>query len=121
MSKPKVLIVEDEFLIRLTLTESLSEEGFEIIAAASGQEALDALAAHPEVVLLVSDLQLPGDLDGRAVARATRTRTPDLPVIYMTGRSDAPDGVVASPRDAFLTKPYLPSELCALARRLAKL
>jgi CheY-like chemotaxis protein len=117
---PRILIVEDEFLIRMMLCEALGEAGFEVIEAATGDEALRALAAHPQLRLLLTDIQLPGGADGRAVARAAREAAPGLPVIYMTGR---PDSLLAtaSPHDAVIAKPCLPSEVCALARQLTGL
>ncbi len=118
MSLAKILIVEDEFLIRLTLAEALSEDGFDVIEAASGKEAVDLLASHQDVALLLTDIQLPGGMNGIEVARAARCMTPDLPVIYMTGRPDRIAAAATSPHDVFIAKPYLPSEICATARRL---
>lgn len=118
MPAPKILIVEDEFLIRLTLAEALAEEGFEVVEAGSADEALPLLPGDPPVALLLTDVQLPGRLDGLALARAARERMPELPVIYMTGRPDNLSGTARSPRDVFISKPYLPSQVCATARRL---
>ncbi len=117
MSAPIALIVEDEFLIRLTLGEALAEEGFEVLEAATGPEALAMLRAHPDIALLVTDTNLPGGLDGREVARQARGIVPALKVIHMTGLPGA--GVEGSaPGEAFIAKPYLPSQVCATARRL---
>ena len=118
MPIPKVLIVEDEFLIRLTLAEALSDDGFEVIEAPSGEAALQALQAHPDMALLLTDIQLPGALNGMEVARAARLSIPALPVIFMTGRPDSMGTTATSALDVFIAKPYLPSEVCAAARRL---
>jgi CheY-like chemotaxis protein len=118
MSGPKIMIVEDEFLIRLTLAEALTDEGFEVVEAANGDEALSALRDNPGIALLLTDIQLPGQLDGVALARAARQHLPRIPVIFMTGRPDSLSRDATSPGDVFIAKPYLPSEVCATARRL---
>ncbi|HST76416.1 MAG TPA: response regulator [Acetobacteraceae bacterium] len=113
----RVLLVEDEFIVRLTLAEALSNEGFDVVEASSGDEALVVLRADAAIVLLLTDIQLPGSLDGLGLARLAREARPELPTIFMSGRPEIMDGS-ASARDAFITKPYLPSEVAAAARRL---
>lgn len=119
MADARLLIVEDEFLIRLTLSEALQDEGFEVLEATTGDEALAVLRGDCRVGLLITDIQLPGNLDGRELARQAREGRPELPVIYMTGRPDAMAGI-SSPRDVLIAKPYLPSEICAAARQLIR-
>jgi DNA-binding response OmpR family regulator len=118
MPNARILIVEDEFLIRLTLAEALSEEGFDVVEAGSGDEALVMLQEQGGIGLLLTDIQLPGRLNGLDLARAARQHAPDLPIIYMTGRPDSLASGARSGRDVFIAKPYLPSEVCATARRL---
>ncbi|MBV8525799.1 MAG: response regulator [Acetobacteraceae bacterium] len=117
-SRPKVLIVEDEFLIRMTLAEALTEEGFDVVEAATGEEGATALASDPDFALLLTDIQLPGGPDGLTLARSARETRPDLPVIYVTGRPDVMPSAAQSSRDAIVPKPYLPSEITSIARRL---
>jgi CheY-like chemotaxis protein len=119
MSGKTVLIVEDDFLIRMTLAEALADEGFLVAEAGSGDEALAMLQDDDSIDLLMTDIQLPGHLDGFALVRAARIRRPDLPVVFMTGRPE-PQTSRANPRDVFIAKPYLPSEICAAARRLTE-
>jgi len=116
MSGPLILVVDDEFLIRLTLADALANDGFAVLEAADGEDALRILAATPGVAVLLTDLHLPGGMDGTEVARRARLLRRDLPVIYMTGQPGGPPQP-ASPRDAFIAKPYLPSEVCAAVRR----
>ena len=113
---PRVLVVEDEFLIRMTLAEALGDEGFEVLEAETGDAALPMLQADPEIRLLLTDIQLPGQLNGRALAQKAREHKPTLPIIYMTGRPDPGD--MASPLDVFISKPYTLNDICAAARRL---
>lgn len=112
----RVLVVEDEFLIRMTLAEALGEEGFEVLEAETGDAALPILRADPRIRLLLTDIQLPGRLNGRALAQQAREHLPKLPIIYMTGRPDPGD--LSSPLDVYISKPYTLNDICAAARRL---
>jgi CheY-like chemotaxis protein len=114
----RVLLVEDEFLIRLTLSEALADEGYEVLEAETGDDALAVLRSDPSIVLLLTDIQLPGSLTGINLAAAARAERPDLPVIYMTGRPDTMKDGLRDTHDAFIAKPYLPSEVAATVRRL---
>ena len=114
----RVLVVEDEFLIRLTLTEALGDEGFEVLEAETGDAALPMLTGGSGISLLLTDIQLPGSLNGLALVARVRQTMPGLPVIYMTGRPD-PDGAGAgSPLDVFIAKPYTLTDICDAAKRL---
>ena len=117
MAQPRILLVEDEFLIRMTLAEALSEDGFEVIEAASGEEALALLQRDPSIALLLTDLNLSDGLSGLALAAEARRERPRLPAIFMTGRPDLvpPSG---NAQDALIAKPYMPSDVSAAARRL---
>ncbi len=113
-----ILIVEDEFLIRLTLSEVLTDEGYEVLEAETGDEAIGILESRSGIAILLTDIQLPGALDGRALVRRARETRPDLPVIFMTGRPDALDDEAAGGREMYVAKPYLPSEICAAVRKM---
>ncbi len=113
-----VLVVEDEFLIRMTLAEVLADEGYVVMEAGSGDDALQVLHANPAIAVLLTDIQLPGSLDGRALARKAREGRPDLPVLFMTGRSPAAGSGQPDSRAATIAKPYLPSDICNAVRRL---
>jgi CheY-like chemotaxis protein len=118
MTGPRILIVEDEFLIRMTLSEALADEGFDVTEAASGEQALDLQQRSEPFALLLTDVQLAGNLDGFALVRAMRETTPGLPVIFMTGRPDNLTQANVSPRDVTIAKPYLLTDICAAAHRL---
>lgn len=117
MASPRVLLVEDEFLIRITLSEALVDEGFEVVEAASGDEALRLVREQPGFDLLLTDIRLPGT-DGHSVALAARERSPDLPVIFMSGQPPERAGSDLPSRELYITKPYLISDICAAVRRL---
>ena len=112
----RLLLVEDEFLIRLTLSETLSDDGFEVVEAADSDSALALLEQQGEFAMMLTDIQLPGALDGTALAARARTARPDLPVIFMSGR---PQHCAAPhPLDTYVNKPYSPATLSATVRRI---
>ncbi|MCQ8239780.1 response regulator [Rhizosaccharibacter radicis] len=115
MSTPRVLIVEDEFLIRMTLSEVLTEEGFEVVEAADSAEALAALEREAHLDAMLTDIQLPGGLDGHHLAARARQTRPDMPVVFMSGR---PEPGPLGPRDLQISKPYSPMAVAATLRRL---
>ena len=115
-----VLIVEDEFLIRLIVAEEFAAAGYDVQQAESGDSAA-TLIEHPQRAfsLLVTDIHMPGRLDGIGLARLMRGRHPGIPVIYTTGRPDALGAVEdLSGNDVVVAKPFTPSELLRVARRL---
>lgn len=115
----RILIVEDEDLVRTLLSEALQAQGFIVSGAASADDALSQLD-DDGIDLLMTDIQLLGARDGLDLARTVRSRRPDLPIIFTTGQ---PERMVAWPvgvSDIFIAKPYRPSEVCAAARMLTR-
>ena len=114
-----ILVVEDEALIRLIVVEELTDRGFEVCEADTGDAAADVIAGHGNLSMLITDVHMPGTLDGFAVASLVRDRYPRAPIIYTTGRPDiARDQVKLRPNDVLLSKPFVPSELIAVVRQL---
>lgn len=103
----KVLIVEDDPLVREFAVTALHDAGFEIIEATTGEEAIDRAQTGTDAVLL--DISLPGPLSGWDVAERLRQQRPDLPVVYATGaRAQVRRDV---PGSRFLRKPYSPRDV----------
>lgn len=102
--KIKVLMVDDEEKFRSTTEKILQREGFDTVLAASGEEALDKLDEHPDVVIL--DVKMPG-MDGHQALEEIKKRSPDLPVIMLTGHGALPSAKEALQKGAFdyLSKP----------------
>jgi CheY-like chemotaxis protein len=80
----RVLLVDDEELVRKLVAEQLQDAGYDVLAAPNGIEALTLLAAGESVDAVVTDLSMPG-MDGLAVIRAVRKRYPGLPALLLTG------------------------------------
>ena len=117
---PSVLIVDDEPNIRRMVGALLASEGYEVREAPDGARGV-ALATESEPDIALVDLMMPGELDGMAVLTALRERTPDVPVVMMSGRAGLSDAVRATKLGAFtfLEKPLTPEGvLLALASAL---
>jgi CheY-like chemotaxis protein len=104
-----VLVVEDEVLVRFALAELLRNEGYAVIEAANADEALEVLATPEPIDLVLTDVNMPGSLDGVALGRHVRATRPALKVIVVSGLTtpDHAKGVA----DAFLVKPYTPRDI----------
>lgn len=106
--RQQVLLVEDEPLLRQTVAESLQDEGYSVLEAGTGEEALHLIRLHAgHIDWLMTDIRLPGPLDGWHVAFEFRFVHPLRPVIYVTGYAPPmppmPPMVSGS---VFLRKPY---------------
>ena len=82
----RILVVEDDQLIRELLVEALREEGYDVVHASNGEQALEWCKRQAADVL-VTDIKLPGKVDGWQIAERCREHDPALPVIYATGFS----------------------------------
>lgn len=103
----RVLVVEDEPLVRAMIVESLAQEGFEVTEASCGDEAAGLIDTRGRFDVLLTDVHLPGRMDGLDVAAHARLRDPDLPIVVVTGRPELKRGVSAlQPRCALVLKPY---------------
>ena len=114
--RPRILVVEDETMLIEVVAAELAEAGYEVVTALTGEAAAAILAARLPIDLLFTDIRLPGDLDGWAVAEHARALQPGLPVIYVTGYSAEEPRQV--PDSLLVMKPYRPSAIVQAARRL---
>ncbi len=113
-----ILVVEDEFAIRSLVVNLLERQGYSVLQAASGAEALVVWREHPAVELLLTDLVLPAGITGRELAERMRHDRPSLKVMYTSGYS----ADLAGPTEElvegvnFLQKPYQPQKLAQTVR-----
>jgi DNA-binding NtrC family response regulator len=120
VSRPRVLIIDDETAILETLRILLRGAGFEVFTAAGGQKGLEALSeVHPDFVL--SDIRMPG-VTGIQILEAAREMDPTLPVILMTAQASLQSAIQAVNQGAFhyIQKPFSNDELLVICRRAAE-
>jgi CheY-like chemotaxis protein len=111
-----VLVVEDEWLLRHEIVDHLKDAGWDVLEASTGEDAVSFLETEQHVDVLVTDIQLAGNLNGWDVAEAFRASRPDIPVIYASGNSADPSRAVANSR--FFAKPANVLEIMAVISSL---
>jgi len=112
-----VLTVEDEFLIAEHLGGILRDAGFQVVAAANADEAIDILERRNDIRVVITDINMPGSMDGLKLAAAVRHRWPPIKIIVTTGR--APPDIGQLPiGSGFLPKPYARENVLAAVRHL---
>ena len=114
MTRPLILIVDDELLIRESLADALTESGYDTLTAAAGEEALD-LYDNRDVAAIVTDMYMGGS-DGFVLINALRSRGETVPIIVMSGGQ--PELAKRIGADATLTKPFRPRQLESLLDQL---
>ena len=117
---PRVLLVEDEFLLCDMLAEALIEHGFEVHAVANAKDALRYLTCGSPCDILLTDINLLGGIDGTALARLARELRPALPVVYASGSYQRLDELNAVAGAIFIAKPYNPDRLCEMLSEMTR-
>ena len=115
-----MLIVDDEPTVRMLVTEILEDLGYTAIEAADSAAGLKVLQSDVRIDLLVTDVGLPGGMNGRQMADAARVSRPDLKVLFITGYAENAvlgNGHLA-PGMAVLTKPFAMEAMAARIRSM---
>src|SRR4030081_3330503 len=115
--RPLVLMVEDEFLLRMDAVDMIAAAGFEVLEAGNADEAIEILEARRDITVVFTDIQMPGSMDGLKLARAVRGRWPPIKIVATSGHvhvseTDLPEG------GRFLPKPYSPHQIAGVLRKL---
>ena len=110
-----IMIVEDELLLRLDLANQLHSAGFEIIEAQSGDEAVKILATNIDVDLILTDIRMPGQVDGLGLVSFVKRQERRIKVILLSAYVEADSD---SPADASFAKPVRIEALLAKVRQL---
>lgn len=105
-----VLVVDDEPLVRMLGVDVLEDAGFAVVEAGDAAEALDKLRSHPDVRVLFTDVNMPGELNGLELARLVHERRPDIRLLIASGQvRPRPEEL---PEDGqFVPKPWVPGEI----------
>ena len=116
----KVLAVDDEYDLLEVASAYLEDMGFEVIAATNGEQAMKSIENNPDIELLVTDIVMPGGMNGTELSKHVKKKIPNIKILYMSG---FPSGIIADKSgtdlDApLLTKPYSLGELSSALEAL---
>jgi two-component system, response regulator PdtaR len=114
-----VLIVEDEFLIRMSSAATLEDAGFRILEAGSCVEALKILLANNDISLLMTDVRMPGEMDGLDLVELVRRNHPTIRAMVVSGTTSAAEAGNAGAL-GYLSKPYMADSLVRAMNTLAQ-
>lgn len=115
---PCVLVVDDDLLLRQIVSERLRSAGYTVVEAGTGEEAAAALLAGTAPDVLVTDISMPGAMDGWSLAEQCRLLNPAVPIIYMS--SGAPDFGKMLSNSRFMQKPYHPDTILSAIEQLLR-
>ena len=115
--RPVILIVEDEFLIRMDAVATIRSAGFDVVDAANADEAIFVLEDRPDITVVFTDIQMPGSMDGLKLAAAIRGRWPPIKIVATSGRANVTDDDLPA-GSRFLLKPYSTREIVGTLREL---
>jgi CheY-like chemotaxis protein len=115
--RPVVLVVEDDFLLRMDALDIVRSAGFDAVEASHADEAIAILEARPNIHVVFTDIQMPGSMDGLKLARFVKGRWPPIRIMATSGRvrisgGDLPEG------GRFIPKPYSPAQVIETLREL---
>lgn len=114
---PVVLVVEDEWLLRLLAVELMEDAGFVALQAANADEAIVILEHRVDIALIFTDVDMPGTMDGLKLAHAVRRRWPPIKIIIVSGKTRLSDAELP-PDTRFFSKPYSVSAVISELRSL---
>lgn len=116
-SRLVVLVVEDEAIVRMAISDHLTDEGFEVLEAADAKQAISLLSRYREIRPLFTDIDMPGGMDGLKLAAAVRERWPPIKIVVTSGHRRV--SVEELPVDAqFVPKPYSPDAVADAFRKV---
>ncbi|WP_421937334.1 response regulator [Phenylobacterium sp.] len=118
MTKPVVLVVEDEPLIRLFASEMMEDAGFEVLQACNATVAIAIMEDRPDVRVVFTDVDMPGGISGIKLATCIRARWPTIQIVVTSGKPWPADEPVPS-NVIFFPKPYRQDRVLDTVRRMA--
>jgi DNA-binding NtrC family response regulator len=107
-----VLVVEDEMMLRMLAVDMVVDAGYTPLEALNAAEAIAILESRSDVVLMCTDIQMPGQMDGMGLAHAVHDRWPTIEIIVVSGQLNLSE-LDLPPRSRFFSKPLNAGELIA--------
>ncbi len=114
----KVLVVEDEPIIRLGIVSSIEDAGHDVVEASNADEAVRQLSAVGGIEVIVTDVDMPGSMDGIDLAQHARRGWPEIGLIVISGKVGVMPGQLPSGA-RFMSKPFLEPQLIAAIEAVA--
>ena len=118
-SRPVVLIVEDDTLLRMHAAEMIEEAGFSVLEASNADEAIKLLETRLDIAVMFTDIDMPGSMNGLKLAHAVANRWPPVRIVATSGHFQMRDGDLPA-GGLFIAKPYLSHQILSTLRDLAK-
>ncbi len=116
----RVLLIEDDELVRMSLSDTLTEEGFDVESLANAEDALVLLGAGQVPDVLVTDIHLGPGLDGIDLADVARVKHPDVGVVFISGEPSEAQGHRLGAHERLLRKPFSSCSLTQVIRDTLK-
>jgi len=117
MKSDRLLVVEDDGLIRMDLVDMLVDAGYQVLEAANADQALDVLESEPAISALLTDIDMPGSINGLRLAHRVKEQRPHCKIVVISGRYSPSQGTL--PDEAlYLSKPISGIELEAALIRM---
>jgi two-component system, response regulator PdtaR len=116
-SRAVILTVEDESFLSLYLDEFLQESGYTVIGTGNADRAIEILESRDDIRIVITDINMPGSMDGLRLAAAVNERWPPIRIIITTGFA-RPAGNKMPPDSVFVPKPYDAKTMTAAVERL---
>jgi len=117
VAPPVILVVEDEMLPRMRAIDMVEDAGYTSVEAVDADEALAVLESRSDIALLLTDIQMPGSMDGLKLAHAVRKRWPPIKIILVSGQLKSANIDIPA-NSSFLEKPLEAKKILAQMRRL---
>jgi CheY-like chemotaxis protein len=116
--RPIILLIEDEPLQQIFLSDLIAEAGFEVIEVGSAEQGLAVLESRSDVRIVFADLDMPQSIDGLRIAAAIRDRWPPIEIILTSGRT-SPAMEMIPARSCFVVKLYVTSQIIGAIQSFA--
>jgi CheY-like chemotaxis protein len=114
-----VLVVEDDPLIRMDIVDQLDGDGFKVFEAENADFAIVLMSTHAEIRVVLTDIDMPGSMDGLKLANYVRNRWPPIKIIVTSGRAPPLEGLPEGA--AFFPKPYPHADVLRSIRSMLSL